>query len=366
MRVLLVQHGAFPGFVAPIPKELAKNLRREGVDVSVAAVGDYRSNTEGGGDEFSYPVHHVQARRPWLAYRALKPLVDRADIVHYFPGRGLELLPLLNRRAKYIFNHISVSVTGNAFKDGLIDLVKRAQPGLADLIVCTDRALADNLAPLISVPVELLPVGYPADLFYPCGPFQDGPERLLMYHGACRPQRRLERLVQVVAKLPTRYRLVIIGGGLATDEAYRAELGVLADRLGCGDRVELTNMPQSRTREVIERAYLGLSYVPVIDCFQDQFVLKSLEYLACQRPVLTTATRYNLEFQRRLGADRLLVADDTVDDMSASILSADPFVQAFHEPTSLQQLSQAMLEYTSAGIVERRLIPIYERLLRAS
>lgn len=366
MRILIVQHGMFPGFVAPIPKELAKHLRRLGVDVSVAAVGDHGAHGGATSNAFDFPVHYVQAASPWQAYGALRPLVAAADIVHYFPGRGLELLPLLNQRAKYIFNHISVSVTGNAWKDGLIDFVKRLQPFLADLIIATDPALAHNLRPVNGVPVEILPVGYPADLFYPCPPFVERPERLLMYHGACRPQRRLERLVEVVAKLPAEYRLMIIGGGSAADEAYRDQLAALATRLGCRDRVELTNMPQAEIRAVIDRAWLCLSYVPVIDCFQDQFVLKSNEYLACQRPVLTTATRYNLGFQRTIGAEHLLVVPDDVAAMAAAIVEAEPWVRAFHAPASLARLATTMAAYTSADVVERRLIPIYHRLLGAA
>lgn len=360
MRVLLVQHGMFPGFVAPTPKELAKHLARLGVEVSVASVGDHTQNF---GEEFGFPVHRVQARRPWLAYRQLKRLMDQADIVHYFPGRGLELIPLLNRRAKYIFNHISVSVTGNAFRDWLIDLAKRLQPSFADLIVATDQPLADALRPVVPVPVELLPVGYPADLFYPCGPFIEGSERLLMYHGACRPQRRLDQLIHVIARLPEPYRLIIIGGGAAADEAYRAQLGVLAEQLGCAARVRLTNMRQAEIRAVIERAYLCLSYVPMLECFQDQFVLKTLEYLACQRATLTTATRYNQTFQRTIGAEQLILSGDSVDELVAAIRGANAFVKAFHLPANLHRLSAALEPHSSAAVVERRLIPLYERLL---
>ena len=59
--------------------------------------------------------------------------------------------------------------------------------------------------------------------------------------------------MEVVAKLPAPYRLMIIGGGSAADEAYRDQLATLATRLGCRDRVELTNMPQAEIRAVIDR-----------------------------------------------------------------------------------------------------------------
>ncbi len=360
MRVLLVQHGAFPGFVAPIPKELAKHLARVGVDVTVASVGGGLSRS---GETFAFPVESVPASSVRRRFLALKPLIDRTEIVHYFPGRGLEWLPLVNRHVKYIFNHISVSVTGQIWRDRLIDWAKRLQPSLADLVVCTDPALARKLGPITPTPVEILPVGYPADLFYPCGPFEERQERLLLYHGACRPQRRLERLIEAMPHLPARYRLMIIGGGTPADEAYRAQLGELAARLGCADRVVLTNMAQAEIRSLVGQAYLCLSYVPRLECFEDQFVLKTLEYLACGRPVLATATRYNQQFQREIGARYLRLCDDGVEEIVAAIEGADEFVRDFHAPSNLAGLQQTMIGYSTAAVVERRLVPLYERLL---
>src|SRR5207248_1818402 len=134
--------------------------------------------------------------------------------------------------------------------------------------------------PVLATPVEVMPVGYSQDLFFPCPERPQTSEKLLIYHGAVRPQRRLDRLIEVLARLPANYKLTIIGGGTAGDEEYRAYLGTLGERLNCSDRLELTNMAQPAIRAAIDQAYLGLSYVPMLECFQDQFVLKTLEYLA--------------------------------------------------------------------------------------
>jgi glycosyltransferase involved in cell wall biosynthesis len=363
MKVALVQHGIFPGFVAPIPKELAKHLVRIGVDVEVVIVG--RRSDDPAAEQFSFPVHAVEAGNAWRVYRQLRERLQGADIVHYFPGRGLELLPFICKRGRCLFNHISVSVTGQAWRDRAINFGKRLQPLLAARVICTDEALASALRPVRPTPVSLLPVGYPDDLFFPCPLPAPTDIRRLVYHGAVRPQRRLEVLVHAVSKLPEQYVLTIIGGGSAADEAYRRDLGALARRLGCATRVELTNMSQAAIRQVICDSYLGLSFVPMLDCYQDQFVLKTLEFLACHRPVLASATRYTKAFSQRIGHGRLLLTDGSVPDLVEKLLDSEGYVRRFFEPDNLDTLDELLPPYSSRRVVEDRLLPLYRELLAA-
>jgi glycosyltransferase involved in cell wall biosynthesis len=358
---MIVQHGIFPGFVAPIAKEWAKNLHRLGVDVSVANVG--RRSPHGESEPLDFPVHAIDSSNVVHVYSELKKLLRNCDLVHYFPGKGLELMPLLNRRVKYIFNHISVSVTGVHSRDSLINSIKRWQPMFADMVLGTDEKLLNALRPVVRTPVELMPVGYAEDLFFPCPRVPQGSEKRLIYHGAVRPQRKLDRLIQVLSQLPQDYTLTIIGGGLRGDEEYRDHLAQVARKLNCLGRLELTNMPQAAIRQEIASAYLGLSYVPMLECFQDQFVLKTLEYLACQRPVMATATRYTREFSESIGPGRILLADDTVEDMVNKILGADKYVEGFYAPDILDSLSAFLLPFSSKHLVETRLLPIYKRLI---
>jgi glycosyltransferase involved in cell wall biosynthesis len=359
---MIVQHGIFPGFVAPIAKEWAKNLHLLGIDVSVATVGTKSSLpfTEA----LDFPVHAITSSSILEVYSRLKKLLADCDLVHYFPGKGLELMPLLNRRVKYIFNHISVSVTGSQPRDIFINSIKRLQPLFADMVLGTDPELLAALRPVARIPVATMPVGYAEDLFFPCSPLDMKPNKLLVYHGAVRQQRRLDRLVEVLARLPQEYSLTIIGGGSKGDEEYREYLRQLGERLHCSGRLNLTNMSQARIREVIAEAYLGLSYVPMLECFQDQFVLKTLEYLACQRPVLATATRYTKQFSRSTGPGRILLADDTVEDMANKIMNADDYVKEFYRPKNLSSLPALLAPYSSRHLVETKLLPIYQDLLR--
>ena len=361
MKIVIVYHGIFPGYVAPVPKELAKNLQLLGHSVRVVVVGQRVPETTES-EKFKFPVEVVEAGSWSRVYREIKREVFEAEVIHYFPGKGLELLPFLNSSAITIFNYLSVSVTGHNRRDQFVNLVKRAQPIFADAMVCTDEALARTLWPLRRIPVKLLPVGYPADLFHPCPPPTAQSTRRLVYHGAVRPARRLEDLVLMLAKLPPIYTLSIVGGGLAADEDYRRTLGELAVRIGCADRLELTNMPQPMIREVLNSAYMGISYVPPEECYQDQFVLKTLEYLACHRPVLTTGTRYTKQFAQTIGSDRLLLSDGSVSDMVEKIVHSDQYVTSFYEPGGLEALSVSLKAHSSKSVVEHHLLPLYQSL----
>jgi len=361
VNVVIVYHGIFPGYVAPVPKELAKNLHALGHASKVIVVGQ-RAPETAETEKFKFPVDVVETGSWIRTYRELKQSVADAEVIHYFPGKGLELLPLLNLGATTIFNYLSGSVTGDKFRDRSVNLMKRAQPIFADAMVCTDESLANTLRPLAPIPIRLLPVGYPDDLFYPCPPPPAQSTRRLVYHGAVRRARRLEDLVHMLARLPPIYILTIVGGGLAADEEYRQTLGELATRIGCADRLELTNMPQPMIREVLNSAYMGVSYVPPEECYQDQFVLKTLEYLACHRPVLTTGTRYTKRFAQTIGSDRLLLSDGSVSDMVEKVIGSDQYVASFYEPARLEALSVSLKPYSSRSVVEHDLVPLYQSL----
>jgi glycosyltransferase involved in cell wall biosynthesis len=363
MKVLIVQHGLFPGFVAPVAKECAKNLCLLGVDVRVAAIG--KLSTMSAAEPLNFPIYSIDHGGIPATYYHLRDYIRQVDVVHYFLGKGLELMPLLSRSPKYVFHHISGSVTGDRPRDGLINFGKRLQPIFADHVIFTDQALATSLDPFGGKPVSLLPVGYADDLFYPCPPPPPAAHKQLLYHGAVRHQRRLDQLVRVLSLLPDEYTLTILGGGSAGDEEYKQSLAALAKTLHCADRLSLVNMAQADIRAVIDKTYLCLSYVPILECYQEQFVLKTLEYLACHRPVLATATRYTTRFREAIGGDRILLTDDTIEDMADKIANSAAFVTQFHSPDNLRSLSADLAPYSSRLMVETKLLPIYQSLLNS-
>jgi len=365
VKVLILVHGLFPGFSAPAGKEYAKNLHRLGIDVAVAVIGKL-SETKGA-DAFAFPVFVIDEPSIAKQYRKLIPIVRKFDIVHYFPGKGFELLPLFAKRTRFVMNRLSVSVTRDRLKNRVVDILKRLQPLFYSCAIFTDEPLARKLRPFFRKRVILLPVGYPSELFYPNRlPPKNNDEKVLMYHGAVRPERQLDRLIRVIARLPEEYKMKIIGGGLARDEVYRRELGALAVELGCEHRVILTNMPQELIRNEIETAYLGLSHVPPWECYQDQFVMKTLEYLACGLPVITTATRYNKDFQKTLGKDSILLTDGSVDDIVDKVLHAENYIVSFYKEETQKRIREHLAQYSSRFIVEHNLLNIYRSVLNGT
>lgn len=358
MRVLIVMHGLFPGYVAPIPKEIAKNLYKQGVDIEVAAIGDGLSPN---GEDLRFKVTPITAKGIVAQYKALLPLIKEFDIVHYFPGKGLELLPLFNRRVRFIYNFISVSVSGRPFFDWVVNKLKKVQPIFADLSLYTDIELQNNLLPFYTKKLGVMPVGFADDLFYPCSPYQESEKRLLIYHGSCHPNRKIEEMIKVMPLIAERYELMIIGKGSGE---YINSLKTLAADLKCAHRIRFAEMPQNEIRTFIEKAYLCFSYVPVIDSYQDQFVLKTIEYLACGRPVLSTNTRYTNQFQRLVGERNLLVSKDDTQSMADAINSSEAFVNAFYNDEELKKLYAITDKYSNQSFIRERLLPYYTNLLK--
>jgi len=356
MRVLLIMHGLFPGYVAPIPKEIAKNLFKLGVDIEVAAIGEGRSPS---GEDFKFKIMPIREKTLIQQYHKLNSLISQYDIVHYFPGKGLEFLPLFNRKVKFIYNFISVSVSGRPFFDSLVNALKRVQPIFANLALYTDPELKSNLEPYY-IRTGVLPVGFASDLFYPCTPYQEQDKRLLIYHGSCHPNRRLEQMIKVMPLLEKRYELIFIGKGSGN---YINSLKELAKELGCAERVSFAEMPQNEIRSVIERAYLCFSYVPVIDSYNDQFVLKTIEYLACGRPVLSTNTRYTIKFHKDVGERNMLVCEDDINQMADAINSSDSFVRAFYNDDALHKLYTYLYKYSNESLIKEKLLPYYRSIL---
>jgi glycosyltransferase involved in cell wall biosynthesis len=358
VRVLLLMQGQFPGYVAPVFKEIAKNLANQGYEVLVVAVGGGLTPSN---ESFEFKVHVIKPACIIKQYRQIILVSEGFDIVHYFLGKGFEFLPLFNRKAKFVFHFISVSVSGRFLQDWIINTLKKLQPIFSDIALYTDIELQKRIQPIFKKKCFLLPVGYASDLFYPCKPYEELSNRILIYHGSCHPARKLEQMIRVLSLLQNRYELVIIGKG---PEKYIRELKLLAAELGCSHRLTFTEMPQDQIRLIIEKAYLCFSYVPVLECYQDQFVLKTIEYLACGRPVLTTNTSHNLKFQKYIGEENLLVCRDDVKEIAQAINSSDLFVKNFYDARTMQDLFFKIRHFSNDSLIKERLNAYYEKLLK--
>lgn len=360
VRVLLLMQGLFPGYVAPVFKEIAKNLSAQGYEVLVVAVGDGLTPSN---ECFEFNIHVIKPGSLIKQYGEIIRITKGFDIVHYFLGKGFELLPLFNHKTKFVFHFISVSVSGRFLYDWLVNTLKKLQPIFSDLAIYTDIELQKRIQPFFKKKCLILPVGYASDLFYPCAPYQESGKRILIYHGSCHPARRLEQMIQALPLLRECYELVIIGKG---PEKYIDTLKQLAANLECSHRLTFTEMPQDQIRSAIERAYLCFSYVPVLECYQDQFVLKTIEYLACGRPVLTTNTAHNLKLQKDIGEENLLVCRDNVKEIAETINSSDLFVNNFYKVQGLQNLFFKIRGFSNDSLIKQKLNIYYDEMLQGN
>lgn len=167
-------------------------------------------------------------------------------------------------------------------------------------------------------------------------------------------------MIRALPLLQDRYELLIIGKG---SKKYIDTLKQLAANLGCSRRLTFAEMPQDQIRSVIEKAYLCFSYVPVLECYQDQFVLKTIEYLACGRPVLTTNTTHNLKLQKDIGAGNLLICRDDIIEIANTINSSDSFVHHFYSTRGLNKLYSKIINFSNESLVKAKLNFYYDDIL---
>ena len=140
------------------------------------------------------------------------------------------------------------------------------------------------------------------------------------------------------------------------------KLNILKESLKCNDRVVFKEMAQDEIREYIKKAYLCFSYVPSNECYQDQFVLKNIEYLACGRPVLSTHTRYNKGFQTEVGKRNILLCEDKIREMAAAINSSDNFVNEFYKQNELNILYSKINNYSNKFFIKEKLFSFFREL----
>jgi glycosyltransferase involved in cell wall biosynthesis len=147
--------------------------------------------------------------------------------------------------------------------------------------------------------------------------------RLERYKGH---QRLVEALPEVLVSRPDA-RVVILGTG-----PYQAELRDLADRLGVGDRVEITSVPGD-DREAMARRVAGASVVVMLSDYEAHPVAV-MEALALGRPVLALRNSGLTE----LADDGLVVGIDEASDSSAVAVAVLSVLAAPSDPTAADRL----------------------------
>lgn len=154
----------------------------------------------------------------------------------------------------------------------------------AELVVVVSDALASWAAARRTGPVVVVRNGFEPAWF--AEPARPADTDTLVFLGHPKPWHgtdRLPHLLVALARLGHHPRLLVVGGG-AGAEALRDR----ADRMGVGDRIEITGaLPPAEASGLLAGAAIGLAPYPP----QDDFYfcpLKVLDYLAAGLPVVAT------------------------------------------------------------------------------
>jgi len=163
----------------------------------------------------------------------------------------------------------------------------------ADRVVCASRGEKEALVRLYGVPperIEVVPCGVDTGLFRPLGRPQARAELglpqevpLVLFVGRLEPLKGLDLLLRAHARLSIPALLLIVGGD-QRDEALRARLRALAQRLGTAQRVLFhPAVPHQRLP-----LYYSAADVCAVPSHYESFGLVALESMACATPVVAS------------------------------------------------------------------------------
>lgn len=182
---------------------------------------------------------------------------------------------------------------------------------------------------------------------------------LLIYTGAIKPIRTLDRLILAFAQAQEtlgNLHLLFVGEG-----SDLPRLHGMAAAQPWGERVHFAGLVSYEAMPAyMQAADIGLGYVPVVPWFDKAPVLKTMESLASGLPTVATATQGNRAYIEH-GVSGFLVADTppAIAEAVVTLARDEPLRR-----TLGRNGRQAMNAYRWSHIVENILLPTYSALLR--
>ncbi|NIT04311.1 glycosyltransferase [Candidatus Saccharibacteria bacterium] len=362
--ILFVRRGIYPGFDFPEAHQFAEELVRQGKTVGVVCLS--------AGGEPSYEViNGVKVFR--LApnakfYRWIYQFLlvfnlwgRKYDIIHVFWGKGFSFLPLLApwSAKKWVLDvrsgHIEESWTAK-----LINFMIVVDSYLFDHVITLDERLLEQVWGNFPEPdeVSFVPMGvntklfryrYDSKLAESLGLRRGDP--IFVYQGTLDPARKLDKFLRGFAqakKKIARLKLLMVGDG-----GGRGELERLTRWLGIEDLVIFVGrVPFEEVPRYISLGDFGVSYVPQTPAFTGQQVTKTLEYLACGRPVLATNLPFNKEV---LNGNSGVLTDDDPQSVARGI---EKIIRLWRDK-KLSVDPDIVKSSSWSSIVEEKLLPVY-------
>ncbi len=171
--------------------------------------------------------------------------------------------------------------------------------------------------------IAVIPCGVNQELFQP-GDRKAARNRLgygmddsiLLYVGRIEPLKGIDRIIQAITRLKDHlYLTLVIVGGDDQIHPQMRRLAALCTELGVSDRV----MFAGRVDQNSLPGYYAVADALVVASLYESFGLVALEAMSCGIPVISTAVG-GMKTIVRNGETGCLIADDTIDAISRSIL----------------------------------------------
>lgn len=350
--------------------EQCRELVKAGVEVHVVCTRDQSDRWT---DPAAGPrVHTVpldrSPTRPWALGAAAAIRAIRPDLVHVYGFRGAVLLPLVDRRPRWIYDLRTGSIAP-PLRAAVSNWLSRCESIPYDWRVTIHEALARRVwGRVAGRGVTVIPLGADFDRFQPVPPA--APERLavrrrfglapddvvIVYLGSLNHTRNPQRLLDVAARLADvpRLRWLIAGHGSALPalEARLRDAPIRAVRL-------IGPVDYASTHSVYGAADVGFAYVPMIPAYDCQPPLKTIEMLAAGLPVVATATQGNRMFVE--DGQNGSLALDSVDELASALGRVVGDLTACRQRVLADR--PRLEQYSWCRIVQDRLIPLYEQVL---
>lgn len=364
--ILFVRRGIYPGFDFPEAHQFAEELERLGKKVGVVCLkskGDPSYEVINGVKVFRL-APNLHFFRWIFQFLLLFNLWGRNfDVVHVFWGKGFSLLPIFAPRSakKWVLDVRSGHI-GGFFSSLLNNGLVVADSYFFDHVITLDERLLHKLwrnspAPRV---LHFVPMGVNERVFHPRSSSElakkfgiNKDDFVLVYQGTLDKSRRLDRFLRGFAaaaqKIPG-LKFLVVGDGL-----NRGRLEEEVRRLGVADRVIFAGrVPYQDVSRYIALGRAGISYVPQTSAFWNQQVTKTLEYLACERPVLAT----RIPFHEDLVNPSLGVL---VDDGPAAVEQGIIELVRREKGGKLKVFRSVVKDLTWSALVKDRLLPIYQK-----
>ncbi len=373
MKVCHVIPNYYPFYASPY--EYTRCLAKNGISVSVIAMG---RPAEAGREVIDdVLVKRIKLQpRPRFSLPVLTRFIQFAlkmvkshdfDIIHVYAFRGCSLLPLLERsgRQRWVLDFRTGNVKFshpllNRFLNRLLAIESLAFNGCAVISKHVGVKLLGKTRPF-----HILPLGADAERFTPGQNISlrrelniEENRMVAVYSGSLEPGRSIETVMHGFAKARQKHPELFLL--MAGDGSSRTSLGGLAKKLGVNTDVCFTGpVPFPDIHHFVKVGDIGLAYVPISTQFDQQPVLKTMEFLSCGLPTIATRTRGNMQIIK----DEIngLLVEDSAEAVANGLLRLAENREL--RETIAGNSRQSVAEYDWKLMVKDRLIPLYGLLL---